>query len=1539
MDRSHRLFRGSILTAILSATLASCASAATITWRNAVSGSWHTASNWLPTSVPGPGDVAVIALSGNYTVSINSNVSVDAINLASGTGTRRLNVNGATLTMSAGIAVGSTNYLTLNSGTVSGAGTIDVDGNLTSSGNSAINSPINTHFTTMFSVAGDSLKISAGFQNIGTLQFSNTNPVYLFVNGTLTNTGTIQSLNLSANTARLQKGSVNNQGTLDVQGSFSIEDITVSHQNSGTIDVGTNGYAVIRGGNPGITFTTSGNITIGSGATFEFARTVGVMTDLCFYQTAGSISGAGRLRVAGGGVTFASNPTCGEIELDVAKAVFPQTLYNQDSVYSYYQVLDFKVCDVTAPYMYNRGDFALYKGSVYRLPRLINWGTVTTPGPGTAAVQMINTQYANHFGGSLYLTTSLVGLYFLENVGYTEFGSDTPGETSIEADHIWNSNGLFRCVPGAGGTRRLPRIHNSASSIMDIQQTTVVGMDGATINDHCFNFGSYTVNGGDLIYEFNGFNSQQVENTGSYSIGAGRIVRIVGGHLNSTGSISGAGFLILDSGNIADFQMNPTVGRIAVRQATATLASAVTHGAAQFFELVDATVTAPGFTVESLHSLELHNSHLVVPALTNNGVVTVRQTGSVSGLINTVPGSRISMVASSGFGPASLTVGQAFANHGEITLEPVPNSSASLSLTNGELTNANGATIAAIATNPTDLTQAYLNASLNNNGLVAVNADLTLDRESAQHISSGSITVGEGDLRIRQTGTSPSFTSVAGTIWINPDRTLHVDGGAITVNGGSVTGGGTMNLTGGSSANFSVQPEISALNMQNADATFPGTFNTDSTSIDLDASDLIAGVTNTAGHTIRVLDSSISGSILNSGTLDVQGASSFPAFLSNGGLITIQNGLLLSGGDTGQLNYGVIRVLGGTFVVNQTPAGYFSNTDTLKVYPGATLQVTGGTFRNETAGVLAGGGTLDMSGTTFINNGTINPGASPGLLNITGNVSFGSTAVLNMELGGLAAGTQYDAIQISGDAVLNGTINLSLVNGFFPQPGNAFDLVTCGSHSGGFTNVNGTGAGFGNQLTLLQQPGAPIRVTTINQSWSAVFASGGPARSRHVSAFTGPSNRLIVFGGLSSGGEQNDTWALEEANGTGGGSLWNNLHPAGMPPAPRYDHAAAYDAVNNRLIVYGGFSSVPPYGFSDVWVLSNANGLGGTPTWTELTPGGGTPGPRGGSDVAYNPASNRLILFGGVHPDDACTYASNDVWILTNANGLGGTPVWSLLSTSGQPPYPRSGAVVSYDSATNRLILHGGTDACASELAEARVLTHADGLGGTPTWTTLPLAGPPVRTEHAGIYDAQTDRLITFGGLDALGDPLQDVFLITSAMNAGSAGWSALPVPPGGNTPVARSGHTLSWDPLSRRAILYGGESGVINYLSDVRILQLTLDGGPVSGVTDPVPPAPTPDPERDITRIGFMKAPWPNPANGPMSVTFGVPAAAEVTVNVFDVSGRPVRRLFTGMAAEGSHEISWNGEGDRGPVPSGIYYIVLRSGNVRDMQRIVVTR
>jgi hypothetical protein len=267
-----------------------------------------------------------------------------------------------------------------------------------------------------------------------------------------------------------------------------------------------------------------------------------------------------------------------------------------------------------------------------------------------------------------------------------------------------------------------------------------------------------------------------------------------------------------------------------------------------------------------------------------------------------------------------------------------------------------------------------------------------------------------------------------------------------------------------------------------------------------------------------------------------------------------------------------------------------------------------------------------------------------------------------------------------------------------------------------------------------------------------------PARFGHTAVYDSANTRMVVFGGAEGVATPppcaNDVRVLEYATGIGGTPGWTELSPTGTPPAARYSHTAVYDPGTNVMIVFAGNNCGSTY-FNDVWVLQNANGIGGTPAWFRLSPTGTAPVARAFTSAIYDEGSNRMIVFGGTNGTPR-----NDVWALTNANGRGGTPSWIQLSPSGQPPAARYGHSAVYDSANNRMIVYGG-DTGKTYAGDTWVLANANGVGGTPSWT-LTVSGTgnaPLRGMHTAIYDAASNQMITFSGKlpsNVTGDPSDD---------------------------------------------------------------------------------------------------------------------------------------------------------------------------------------
>ncbi len=139
----------------------------------------------------------------------------------------------------------------------------------------------------------------------------------------------------------------------------------------------------------------------------------------------------------------------------------------------------------------------------------------------------------------------------------------------------------------------------------------------------------------------------------------------------------------------------------------------------------------------------------------------------------------------------------------------------------------------------------------------------------------------------------------------------------------------------------------------------------------------------------------------------------------------------------------------------------------LQVHPGGSLTLltngsvnvgsgmgSAGRINVLQSGTLGGAGMIH--GTVQNSAGTVTPGASTGILSINGNYQQGQSGVLEIEIGGTAAGTQYDRLAITGAANLNGSVAITLVDlgiGFVPSLGNTFDILTATGGVNGMFSV------------------------------------------------------------------------------------------------------------------------------------------------------------------------------------------------------------------------------------------------------------------------------------------------------------------------------------------------------------------------------------------------------------------------------------------------------------------------------------------------------
>ncbi len=105
-----------------------------------------------------------------------------------------------------------------------------------------------------------------------------------------------------------------------------------------------------------------------------------------------------------------------------------------------------------------------------------------------------------------------------------------------------------------------------------------------------------------------------------------------------------------------------------------------------------------------------------------------------------------------------------------------------------------------------------------------------------------------------------------------------------------------------------------------------------------------------------------------------------------------------------------------------------------------TLQAMAGTLVVITSGALTNSGSLSISSSTTIN--------------VNGAYEQLGAGVISIDLAGTGNG-QFGTLNVTGQAALDGTLNVNLVGGFEPSVGSNFQIVTYASRVGEFATING----------------------------------------------------------------------------------------------------------------------------------------------------------------------------------------------------------------------------------------------------------------------------------------------------------------------------------------------------------------------------------------------------------------------------------------------------------------------------------------------------
>lgn len=304
-------------------------------------------------------------------------------------------------------------------------------------------------------------------------------------------------------------------------------------------------------------------------------------------------------------------------------------------------------------------------------------------------------------------------------------------------------------------------------------------------------------------------------------------------------------------------------------------------------------------------------------------------------------------------------------------------------------------------------------------------------------------------------------------------------------------------------------------------------------------------------------------------------------------------------------------------------------------------------------------------------------------------------------------------------------------------------------------------------IGLSSSTAPPASAVALTANWIQLSPTTSPPPRTSASMAYDPANGTMVL----FGGEEVTDGSLTMLGDTWtwDGSTWTEQFPASSP-SPRYGASLAYDSATDDLVLFGGLSTTGD--MADTWTWDGS-------TWTEQVPITTPPG-RNNASMAYDATSANVVLFGGVDNREML----NDTWTWDGA-----TWIQQFPSTK---PSARDAASMAYDAGTKETVLFGGITGSAS-------------LSDTWTWngstwaSQSPTQSPSGRYGSAMAYDPATSDMVLFGGYGGGSSDFSDMWMWDGTT------WAERFT---ATSPSARRFAAMDYDAATGTLVLFGGDPG-----------------------------------------------------------------------------------------------------------------------------------
>ncbi len=414
-----------------------------------------------------------------------------------------------------------------------------------------------------------------------------------------------------------------------------------------------------------------------------------------------------------------------------------------------------------------------------------------------------------------------------------------------------------------------------------------------------------------------------------------------------------------------------------------------------------------------------------------------------------------------------------------------------------------------------------------------------------------------------------------------------------------------------------------------------------------------------------------------------------------------------------------------------------------------------------------------------------------------------------------------------------------------------------------------------------------------NQLWTRTF--GGLYEERGFAVRQTDDGGFIIVGTTGSyGAGAYDIWLIK--TDSDGYSSWDKTFGGSA-----WDWGYSVEITSDGGYAVIGYTESYGPGMSAAWLIKTDDE--GNTLWTKTY--GGTSSDWGQSIVECSDGG--FAIAGDTYSFGA---GSRDAWLI-RTDSVGDT-LWTR--TFGGSASDGGRSVLETD--TGGCILAGCTKSYGAG-DDDLLLVETDSSGHT-LWTKI----------HGGTEDDGAESIVpcTGGGYIIAGH--------TESFGAGHDDMWIVRIDAGGDSlwTLAFGDDSHDWARFARQSpdggyIVVGDSYDFFNGEYNVRLLKLDSETG--------VPDSPGPQ----HTTLAITNS-HPNPFVHATSICYQLPAQSNVTVDIYNICGRRVRTLLTGLQAAGSHTATWDGRDETGAhLAAGVYFCRLQAGGQSASTKLVIIR